>query len=324
MIAVAFGISLGQADLPPGQVISSVLNHLTGARFGSLDPVGDYIVWNQRVPRVFAALVIGAGLSIAGVLLQTVVRNPMAEPYLLGVSAGAATGAVAMITVGAGLGGLGYQVPLAAFLGALAAISLVMLVGRRHGVIAPGRLLLSGVAIGYLLQGVTSYLQIRATPAELGAVMFWLLGSLAGVDARQTGLAAIVIAAGFGWAMMRARFANSLLLDDDSATALGAQVTRLRIELLIVSALATGVCVALAGGVGFVGLMVPHVVRLLIGGDHRKLLPGAVLVGALLVTVVDTAGRMASESELPLGIFTAFIGVPFLLWLVRRDPGSGR
>lgn len=318
--AILAGLCAGAAPIAPNQVWQSVLHHLTGLGPGAADLIDDHIVWTQRAPRTLAAALVGASLAVAGALLQTLVRNPLAEPYILGASAGASVGAVAVVTLGAGSAYAARLLPFAAFAGALLALLLALLVGRRHGILAPGRLLLAGVAVGYLLQALTSYLQIRATPDQLAAVMFWLLGSLSGVAWQQLTIVSALAAAGLGWALARARTANRLLLSDDASASLGVDVTRVRVELLVVAALLTGAAVALAGSVGFVGLIVPHTLRLLIGSNHRLLLPAAIPAGAAFLTLVDAAGREMSKTELPLGILTAFLGVPFLLWLVRREP----
>lgn len=285
--AILAGLCAGAAPIAPNQVWQSVCHHVTGLGPGATDLIDDHIVWTQRAPRTLAAALVGASLAAAGALLQTLVRNPLAEPYILGASAGASVGAVAVVTLGAGSAYAARLLPFAAFAGALLALLLALLVGRRHGILAPGRLLLAGVAVGYLLQALTSYLQIRATPDQLAAVMFWLLGSLSGVHWQQLTIVTALAVAGLGWALARARTANRLLLSDDASASLGVDVTRVRIELLVVAALLTGAAVALAGSVGFVGLIVPHTLRLLIGSNHRLLLPAAIPAGAAFLTLVD-------------------------------------
>ncbi|RZQ64922.1 iron ABC transporter permease [Amycolatopsis suaedae] len=319
VVALATGVTLGTVGVDTAELWRILGHHLLGiGSAGSLDPIDDAIIWDQRAPRVFLALIVGAGLSVAGVVLQAVVRNPLAEPYILGVSSGASAAAVAVLTLGAAaVGGLG--VSAAAFAGAMLALGLVLLLGRRGGQLAPTRLLLAGVAIGYLLQAVTSYLQIKASPDQLAGVVFWLLGSLSGARWDQLGLPAAIVTACTVLLFAQSRRLNLLLLGDDAAAALGAQLTRLRVGLLVTAALLTGAVISVAGGVGFVGLVVPHVVRLLVGAEHRKLLPAAALAGACYLALVDLLGRVLSDTELPLGILTAVIGVPFLLWLLRRE-----
>lgn len=316
---VLAGVTVGTVGLSAGEVARTVSWHLFGAGSGAADPLTDEIVWAQRMPRVLLALVVGAGLSVAGAALQVVVRNPLAEPYVLGVSSGAAAAAVTVLTLG--LAGL--SVSAAAFVGALAALAAVLLLGTRRGRVDPGRLLLAGVAVGYLLQAVTGYVQIKASPDRLSGVVFWLLGSLAGADWADLGPAAVVVLAGTVLLVLSSRRMNLLLLDDDAAAALGAHPARLRAGLLVIAALLTGAVISVAGGIGFVGLVVPHVVRLLVGADHRRLLPATALAGAVFLGLVDIVGRALSDTELPLGILTAVVGVPFLLWLLRRPSTEG-
>lgn len=319
VFAAFVGVSVGSVAIPISDVWFSVIRHMFGVGPGASDALVDDLVWEQRAPRAVLGMVAGCGLALAGAVLQTAVRNPLAEPYILGVSAGASVAAVAWITLvgGATLGSIG--VSAAAFVGALIAVVVVLALGYRAGRMMPIRLVLAGVSVGYLLQAVTSYLQIRATPDQLSATMFWLLGSLAGASWGRVGWVAGVVALAAIWSIARSRTMNLMLIDDDAAASSGAAVTRLRIELLILAALTTGAVVAAAGGIGFVGLIVPHVVRLLIGGDHRRLIPATAALGAAYLVLVDAIGRVISSAEMPLGILTAIVGVPFLLWLLRRN-----
>ncbi|MBR8642793.1 iron ABC transporter permease [Streptomyces tuirus] len=311
-------ISIGAVTVPVGDVWQIVWWHLTGAGRAP-DPATDQIVWNFRTPRVVLAALVGAGLAISGVVLQAVVANPLADPYVLGVSSGASLGAVLVITLtGGALGGLG--VSSAAFAGAAAAAALVFLLGRKSGRLAPTRLVLSGVAVGYLFLAATSYLQLRATPTELRTVMFWMLGSVAGAKWDQLPVVSTVVVTATVALALFGRRLNALLVGDESATALGVDVHRLRAVLLALSSLVTGTVIAVAGGIGFVGLMIPHLVRLTTGADHRRLLPRAALVGAVYLVLVDLLSRTVNRpNELPLGILTALFGAPFFLWLLRRN-----
>ncbi|MFH8800909.1 FecCD family ABC transporter permease [Streptomyces sp. NPDC017936] len=311
-------VSIGAVTVPVGDVWRIVWRHLTGG--GAVaDPAVDQIVWNFRTPRVVLAALVGAGLAVAGVVLQAVVANPLADPYVLGVSSGASLGAVLVITLtGGALGGLG--VSSAAFLGAAAAAALVFLLGRKQGRLVPTRLVLSGVAVGYLFLAATSYLQLRATPTELRTVMFWMLGSVAGAQWGQLPVVTTVVLTTTVVLALLGRRLNALLVGDEPATALGVDVHRLRAVLLALSSLVTGTVIAVAGGIGFVGLMIPHLVRLTTGADHRRLLPRAALVGAVYLVVVDLLSRTVDRpNELPLGILTALFGAPFFLWLLRRN-----
>ncbi|MFE6821831.1 FecCD family ABC transporter permease [Streptomyces sp. NPDC057690] len=313
-------VSIGAVNIPVGDVWGILLHHLAG-RGTTGDPALDQIVWTFRTPRVALAALVGAGLAVAGAVLQTLVSNPLADPVVLGFSYGASLGAVLVITLGgAALGGLG--VSGAAFVGALAAGALVFALGQRQGRLAPTRLVLAGVAVGYVLLSVTSFVQLLATPTELRTVMFWMLGSVAGAQWSQLPTVTVVVLTSTALLTLFGRRLNALLAGDESATALGVDVNRLRAVLLVISALLTGTVIAVAGGVGFVGLMIPHLVRLTVGADHRRLLPLSALLGAVYLVVVDLLSRTVNRpNELPLGILTALLGAPFFLWLLRRDKG---
>lgn len=314
---VVLAIGVGAVAIPIDEVAHILTAHFTGGQY-TADLIGDDIVWQLRAPRALLAVVAGAGLSVAGAALQAVVRNPLADPYVLGLASGASLGAVAVLTLGtAAVAGL--SLPAAAFAGAAAALALVLALGQRAGRLAPGRLLLAGVSIGYLFSAITSYLQLRAHPDQLAGVLFWLLGSLAGTHWSQLGIPAACVTLCTAWLLTQGRQLNTLLLGDESATALGVHVARFRLWLLLVTALLTGTVVAEVGAVGFVGLMIPHLVRILVGADHRRVLPVAALLGGGYLVLVDTAARtVARPLELPVGILTAMLGVPFLLWLLRR------
>ncbi|WP_455711107.1 FecCD family ABC transporter permease [Streptomyces mirabilis] len=321
MMVVA--VSIGAVNIPVADVWGILLHHVTG-RGATGDPALDQIVWTFRAPRVALAALVGAGLAVAGAVLQTLVSNPLADPVVLGFSYGASLGAVLVITLGGvalgGLGGLG--VSGAAFVGALAAGALVFALGQRQGRLAPTRLVLAGVAVGYVLLSVTSFVQLLATPTELRTVMFWMLGSVAGAQWSQLPTVSVVVLTSTVVLTLFGRRLNALLAGDESATALGVDVNRLRAVLLVISALLTGTVIAVAGGVGFVGLMIPHLVRLTTGADHRRLLPLTALLGAIYLVLVDLLSRTVNRpNELPLGILTALLGAPFFLWLLRRNKG---
>ncbi|WP_091272975.1 MULTISPECIES: FecCD family ABC transporter permease [Parafrankia] len=325
-VVLALAVSLGAVRLPVGEVWSSVLAH-TAAGLGGSEPrtgVNDQIIWQVRVPRVLLGFVVGAGLAVAGATLQAVVRNPLADPYVLGVSSGAGLAAVAALT----LGGAGWPARLgvsgAAFAGGLLTLGAVLVLGRNGGRVDPGRLLLAGVALGYLLQAATSYLQLRVSSNQLAHLLFWLLGTVSGADWQKLGLPAAVVGVCTGWLVLRGRALNALLLGDDLAASAGVAVSRLRTELLVVTALLTGAVIAVAGGVQFVGLVAPHCVRLIVGADHRRLLPLSALLGGNFLVLADLAARTVSMPlELPLTVVTAVVGVPFFLVLLRRGTPAG-
>ncbi|MFB6437070.1 FecCD family ABC transporter permease [Streptomyces sp. NPDC056411] len=324
-VALTAAVALGPTDLAPGHVWSVVLHRLGGAppRPGT----DDLIVWQLRVPRALLAALVGAGLGLVGTTTQALVRNPLADPYLLGISNGASLGAVAAIVLGAGAGGaLGLGLSAAAFAGALGAFALVWCMARRGGGFSPLRLVLAGVGIGQFLSGFTSYLVLQAgDEQQTHSVLFWLMGSLSGATWSVLGLPALAVAGGLLLLQARARAMNALTMGDETAAGVGVDVTRLRRELFAVTSLLTGVLVAVAGAIAFVGLMVPHLCRLVIGGDHRRLLPLSALTGALLLVVVDVVCRTAMDTqELPVGVVTAMIGAPALLYVLDRRMAVGR
>ncbi|CDR01932.1 iron ABC transporter permease [Streptomyces iranensis] len=324
LVAVTAAVAWGSTSIPPDEVWSVVWRRLTG--HAPRPGTNDLIVWQLRLPRALLAALVGAGLGLVGTAMQALVRNPLADPYFLGVSNGASLGAVAAIVLGLGTGGaLGLGLSGAAFAGALATFALVWAVARRGGGFAPLRLVLAGVAIGQFLSGFTSYLVLQAgDEQQTHSVLFWLMGSLSGASWPLLAAPAVAVPAVLLLLQARARGLNALLMGDETAAGLGIDVVRLRRELFAVTSLLTGVLVAVSGAIAFVALMVPHVCRLVVGGDHRRLLPVSALFGALLLVVVDLVCRTAMDTqELPVGVVTSLIGAPALLYLLDRRLGSG-
>ncbi|WP_433759415.1 FecCD family ABC transporter permease [Nocardia sp. CA-135398] len=320
LMVMLVSIGAGSATVSIADTCRVIIAHLSS---GTSD-VGftvDQIVWNYRLPRVILAALCGCGLAISGVILQALVNNPLADPYVLGLSSGASLGAMTVIvTAGAALGGIG--VSAAAFIGAIGTAAVVFALGQRRGTLAPTRLVLAGVAVGYLLLAATNYLQLRATPNELRAVMFWTMGSVSGASWSRLGPVTLVVLVVVTVVLAFGRRLNVLGTGDEQATALGVDVRSTRITLLVLASLLTGVLIAVAGGIGFVGLMIPHLIRLAFGMDHRRVLPLAALLGAAYLVLVDLLSRtIDAPNELPLGIFTAAFGAPFFLWLLRREGG---
>lgn len=316
--AVTAGISMGTVTVPARDVWQVILRHLTGDT-GGLDPLQNQIVWELRLPRVLVAAVVGASLSVVGVGLQALVRNPLADPYMLGITPGASLGAVLVLAIGsAALHGLG--VTGGAFAAAMLTMAAVFLLAQRGGRLADTRLILSGVAVGYLAVAATSFVQLQTNPNQLAGIMFWLMGSLAGAAWSDLRIPAVALALGVVWLFGQGRALNALMIGDDAAVGLGIDVHRFRRHLLVVTSLMTATVVVVAGGLGFVGLMIPHIARLVVGAEHRRVLPTSILVGATFLVLVDLASRtVARPNELPAGIFTAGIGVPVLLWLLQRN-----
>lgn len=315
--------AIGSVQVHPFEVAQLVVGHLLPGMpwmtDGSLTPLQDQAVWQFRLPRAFLAALAGAGLALAGALMQVTVRNPLAEPYILGVSSGASVGAVLVIVYGsAALGGLSMNV--AAFVGALAACASVWALARKGGTLSPTRMILSGVALGALLSAVTSYLTISTDAQNVVSVLFFLLGSVSAATMPSLIGPAVALIIATTVAALLARPLNALMTGDESAASLGIDATRLRGLMLVVASLLTGAVVSVAGGIGFVGLVIPHVARIAVGADHRRMLPVTVLGGAAFLMSADLLARtVAAPTEIPLGILTAFVGAPFFLWLMRRS-----
>src|SRR5699024_7425110 len=265
-----------------------------------------------------------AGLALAGTGIQALVRNSLADPYILGVSSGAAVGATLVILFGA-FGVLGaYALPLAAFLGALGAIVLVFALAQVAGRIATTRLLLSGIALSLVLGAITNFIVISAPDNDrIHNALFWMMGSLTGADWQRLPIAALAVAAAFLFLLLQARALNLLLMGEETAATLGLNLNLLRKLLVVIISLLTGVLVAVSGAIGFVGLMIPHVARLLVGPDHKKVLPLSLLLGALFMIWADVIARLAlAPQEIPIGVVTALAGGPFFIWLLRRNSYS--
>lgn len=320
LVSLPLAVGLGQAGIAPAEVLRYLTAALTGGEIRAEELTAYTVVWEIRTPRVVMAALLGAGLALTGVVMQVLVRNALADPFILGISSGASVGAALVVTTGA-LSSLGvWALSGAAFTGALVAAALVWAAATGPGGLQPLRLVLVGVVLGLGFQAVMTLVVFFAPRGEAArAVLFWLLGSLGG--ARWDQLLPVVVAVTLGWAYAarQAGALDVLAMGDDDAASLGVDVRRLRRRLLLLSSVVPGVLVAACGAVGFVGLVVPHAVRLVVGPGHRGVLTLAPLVGALLCVWVDVASRtMVPPRELPLGVLTAAIGVPVFVLLLRR------
>lgn len=321
VLVLVVSAASGPVAVSPLDAAKIVIGHLIPGMpwmtDGTLTPLQDQAVWQFRVPRSLLAALSGAGLALAGAMMQAVVRNPLAEPYILGVSSGASVGAVLVIVSG-GATFLGLSMSGAAFVGAMVACLLVAMLARIRGELSPTRMILAGVALGALLSAVTSYLTLTTDAQNVVSVMFFLLGSVSAADMSTLLIPAVALAIACIAVFGLSRSMNALLAGDESAMAVGVRTTRVRGVLLVLASLLTGAIVAVSGGIGFVGLVVPHMARLLVGSDHRRMLPITILGGALFLMVADLLARtVAMPTEIPLGILTAFVGAPFFLWLMR-------
>ncbi|MGH3753555.1 MAG: FecCD family ABC transporter permease [Pseudonocardiaceae bacterium] len=278
----------------------------------------------MRTPRGLLAFVVGAGLAVAGTVIQAVVRNPLGDPYLLGIVPGASAGAMLVIVFGSGAAA-GLSLGSAAFIGAMIAFVATFALSRQGGRWPPTRLILAGVAVGYLLSSVTFYLQSLATPNQLAGALFWTLGSVSSARWSQLALPSVVVVAATVWLLLQGRRLNALVTGEETAASLGINVTRFQFVLMTLTSLVTGVIVAVAGGIGFVGLMVPHLVRLLVDADHRRVLIASALLGSVFLLAADIAARtIRAPVELPIGVVTAAVGAPFFLWLMRTQLSAAR
>ena len=325
LLAIIVAVSVGSVAVPLDHVGLIILSHvLPGMITPTWTPAADQIVWVFRLPRVLLAIIVGAALSVSGTTLQAIARNPLADPFIFGVSYGATVGAVMVLTFGAPFGEISLTV--AAFLGALLATIFVYLCAQQRGRITPLRLILVGVALSYTLSAITSYLVLRASQRanqQVGLVLSWLAGSFGRARWEHLGLPAIIVMILTLYLILQARQLNIVLMGDECATGLGINIERFRIQMFVITSLMVGAVVAVSGAIGFVGLMVPHIVRLSVGSDHRKVLPLAALGGGLLMVLVDLIGRtIIAPEELPVGIVTAALGGPFFLWLLRNAKGG--
>lgn len=319
-VVSVLALALGAAHVPWRDTIWFLWAELSGATVVA-DDVADYrIIVDSRLPRVLLAAMVGAGLSGVGLLVQAMVRNPLADPYVLGISSGASVGATAVVLFGV-FGALGiYALSTAAFAGALAATVLVYLMARSASGLVPLRLVLTGTALGYGFSAATTVLVFMAPHGDAArSVMFWLLGSLAGATWQMVPLVAAVTVIGLTVVTVYARHLNALSMGDEVGAALGMNPARFRLLLFVVSAATTGCFVAVCGAIGFVGLVVPHIARLLVGADHQRLTVVTPLLGAVFLVTADLVARtLIPPQELPLGAITAAVGVPVFVLLMRR------
>lgn len=321
IVAGLTAVAVGTSGVGPAEAAAIIAHRLFGIGSQTWPDAAETIVWDLRLPRVAAGMLVGAGLACAGATFQAVLRNPMADPYVIGTAAGASLGAVAAILIPAlvpfvavGWLGLG-AVQVLAFVGGMLAVTLVYFVARSQGGTPVITLLLAGYAVSSLLSAGVAWLMF-ASGERLAAVVSWLLGSLAGASWPRLALAAPLIVVAFALLLVRWRRLNALLLGEEQAEHLGIDVDREKRILTGLAALATSAGVAISGTIGFVGLVVPHLLRLAFGPDHRLLLPASLLFGGVLLVLADLGARLAGG--IPVGIVTAVLGAPFFLWLLRR------
>ncbi|MCL7376675.1 iron ABC transporter permease [Streptomyces sp. 35G-GA-8] len=322
VVSVAVAVTIGPADIGVDEVWSALASHLAGDVSG-LTPIRDGIVWNLRLPRTLLAAVCGAGLALCGAVMQSLLRNPLADPFVLGVSSGASTGAVVVVVLGVGGGAL--SLSAGAFVGAVCSFALMLLLSRTLGD-STDRVVLSGVAAMQLFSALTSFVVVTSADAETTrGVLFWLLGSLSGAGWADVWLCLAVLALALTICLGYAGTLDAFAFGQDAAATLGVDVSRTRLILLCATALLTAALVSSAGAIGFVGLVLPHMARALVGPGHRRLLPVTALGGAVFLVWIDTLARTALEpQEIPVGVMTSLIGVPVFVLALHRTRRTHR
>lgn len=316
LLLAVLSLGIGPVSIAPGKVVD-LLIHGAGDTPG--DEAAAVIVRHLRPPRLLLAILVGASLGMCGAVMQGFFQNPMADPYIIGVSSGAALGATIALAFGVDLWFFGvHSVSIFAFSGALAVTLLVYAVARRGGRVPTTLLLLTGVAVGSLAAAATSLVMISGK-TDLHRILFWLLGSFSSRRWEHVNMLWPWVLLGVGTLQFFARDLNVLLQGEENAQFLGVDVERVKRILLVVTALLTAAAVSVSGIIGFVGLIVPHVMRLLVGPDHRRLLPASLLGGAILMVAADMLARtLMAPAEVPVGVITALVGCPFFLYLLSR------
>ncbi len=331
IISAVISISLGAIEIQYGDIVKIVALHGFGIEMGNAKELSSTftydIVWNIRMPRILAAICVGAALAAAGVVMQAVVKNPLADPYILGISSGASLGATLAVLFGFGLMFGNQSIGAMAFFGALGSATMVYLISSLGGRMTSIKLILSGMAISALCSAFSSFIVYMADDAEgMRTIAFWLMGSLAGAKWFDVFLISIVVFPVLLFFLLQFRHLNMLLLGDVTAKELGTELNVYRKIYLVAVALIVGLSVYVSGMIGFVGLIIPHIVRMVVGTDHKKLFPVAVLTGAIFLLWADVFARSVFEGrELPIGIVTSMIGAPVFIYLmVKRAYGFGK
>ena len=315
ILVILISVTMGSVKVPPLRSIRILFQSLLGLK-GVGSETERTIILSLRLPRAILAGFVGAGLSISGATFQALLRNPLADPYILGVSSGAAVGAILAILLGLGTFSLG--LPLASFLGALLTILVVFYFGKQDGKIHPNTLLLAGVIIGSFLSALIMFFISVSQKEELHTIIFWLMGDFSFSNARAILIIFPYILLGGLLLYLRSRHLNLILSGEESAVQLGVNVEKLKLISYLSASLITAASVSVCGLIGFVGLIIPHSVRLIFGPDHRLLIPASALIGASFLIASDTFARtVLAPTELPVGVITAAFGGPFFIYLLR-------
>lgn len=313
-------LTLGQIDVPLKNAVAVVMTQLQLPFLEDIEPGKEQlaVIWYIRLPRMLVGMLVGGALGISGAVMQGIFSNPLADPGLIGISAGAATGAVVSIALGLTSSSL-YAMPALAFCGSICAVCLTVFLAMRNGKIPVMTLLLAGVAVGMLLGAVTSGLLTFMNEQKLAQYLFWMVGGLDYRRWEHVYLAMGPVLIGICIMLLLARHLNILVLGETEAKAVGMPVNKFRMGLLFVAAMTTATSVCVSGNIGFVGLVIPHMMRMLLGPDHRVLLPASALGGALFLVFCDSLGRIVlPPTEVRVGIMTAVLGSPYFLYLLRK------
>lgn len=328
IVSISMAVTIGTVPISIQEVYGVIGHKLLG--IGAADIFGKGaihdVVWLIRLPRLMLAAVVGCGLAVCGVIMQAIVKNPLADPYVLGVSSGASLGATFAIMLGVGTVFGANAIGICAFIGAFGSAILVMIVANIGGRANAVKLLLAGMALGAICSSFSSFIIYLANDKEgMQTLTFWMMGSLAGAKWEMLGIIYFVVMGGILFLWTQSRTLNLMLLGDDVAITLGTDLHRRRQIYLVIVALMIGFIVYAAGMIGFVGLIVPHVVRMLFGTNHKKMIPLAALVGAIFLVWADVLCRVIiPHSELPVGILTSMIGAPcFIYLMIRKKYGFG-
>ncbi len=322
IISIIMGVGLGPVQIAFGDVWQIIFAKLTGGELAEIPKNTQNIVWSLRLPRVLVGFVVGGGLALAGVAIQAFTKNPLAEPYILGISSGASAGAVFVVLNGALVGIAGrFALPIGAFIGAMIALVSVYTIAKSREGIVPIRLILVGIAVSAMFSAITNFLVFNArSDSGVRNATFWMMGSLAGIKWQYLWTPLTILLASFIIFMILSRAMNTMLLGENTAIILGMNIKLARKIIVIMSALLAGSIVSISGSIGFVGLIIPHIVRSLWGADHRFVIPASVLFGGIFIVFSDVAARLLVDpQELPIGIVTALLGAPYFVYLVKKN-----
>ncbi len=317
--AIVISTGMGYIHIPVGAVVKIILEKISGqsALIEDIDKLFSVVVTDVRLPRILSAAIVGGGLAISGVVFQGILLNPLADPYTLGVSAGAAFGASLALLLNIGMLG-NYSVPLFAFFGAIGTLLFVIFLSSTSGGVSSNNLILSGIIVAAILSAGISFLKYIADE-QVAVIIFWLMGSFAAKTWVDVALTLVFVGIGLSVFIFYARDLNLMSLGNRTATSLGVDTRKVTIILLITASLVAAICVSVSGIIGFVGLLVPHMMRLISGPDNRRLVPVSLLAGAILLLSADTVTRAVLPSEIPIGVLTALIGGPFFCYIFRKQ-----